>query len=342
MAAALPLALLTAAGGTETIKVYHLNPISAGVVPVNMDTGDALGDLYFYLGQFLLPVECADPHASGSSGFDCNNPERRDPSLVVTEVDLEVDTGYTVYSACNLCNGTDPLSGKPCELGTYVCDCFSDSNTTAPCDRSKVGKMHVADTFGHQPNAQCKAGREQLCPYTPQPMGSPEKEDYECEKCVFGPNRQKLQSEFGCVSSDLWHYCPSPTRCHPQNPDWTCWHDNIVRKTGGLWFSTLKEGQCGGTTVEDNCTWAVKATKTVNETCMHESIVDALVEHTPACFQGCPQPKNESSSCFIDCFFTSLLGEGAGDNTTGKLGGIPLSKLEEGWTRAFNGRCPLL
>ena len=46
------------------LTVYHLNPASAGAIPRNMDTGDALGDLYFYLGEFLLPIECLNgiPH----------------------------------------------------------------------------------------------------------------------------------------------------------------------------------------------------------------------------------------------------------------------------------------
>jgi hypothetical protein len=49
----------------QNLTVYHVNPASAGEVPVNMNTGDAAGDLFFYLGQFLLPLEYAS-HRSAS------------------------------------------------------------------------------------------------------------------------------------------------------------------------------------------------------------------------------------------------------------------------------------
>jgi len=49
--------VMTSATNVEMLSVYHMNPQSAGAIPLNMDTGDTLGDLYFYLGQFLLPVE---------------------------------------------------------------------------------------------------------------------------------------------------------------------------------------------------------------------------------------------------------------------------------------------
>jgi len=60
---------------TQALTVYHLNPAGVGAVPKNMDTGDARGDLYFYLGEFLLPIECANASASRMKEFDCNNPE---------------------------------------------------------------------------------------------------------------------------------------------------------------------------------------------------------------------------------------------------------------------------
>jgi len=325
---------------TQNMKVYHLNPLSAGVVPVNMDTGDAQGDLYFYLGQFLLPLECANiSNSSGhSAGFDCNNPERRDSSLVVTEVDLQVKNNYTVYSACNLCNGTDPFTGKSCTLGTYICDCFhhhSSGNTT--CDSNKVGIENVTAQFTHAMNPVCKDALDQLCPVAP---GSRDVDG--CYSCT-NKHRFELEFKYQCSKYDFYDYCPSnePTKCEPWNPDWTCWRENIVRKTGGFWFSTLADGQCTGKN-DDTCSWTVTNTKTVNETCMHESLVDMAEEYLPDCFQGCGLPRNESSPCWIGCFFDAILGPQARNSSTVALGGMPLSKLEEGWTRAFNGRCPLI
>jgi len=137
----------------ENITVFHLNSRSAGAVPTNMDTGDVLGDLNFYLGQFLLPLECRDP--AHVTGFDCNNPERVDPDLVVTKVVMEVDSRFTNYSACNLCeNGTDPLfpfltNRSDCEIGTYVCDCADWTGQGLVCDSLSVGiQNHQSQTRG--------------------------------------------------------------------------------------------------------------------------------------------------------------------------------------------------
>merc|ERR1719476_1295664 len=80
----------------QKLTLYHLNPLEAGVIPTNMDTGDERGDLYFYLGQFLLPIECANPE--GRAKFDCDNPERFGDT-VITRVVMEVDNRYTTYSA---------------------------------------------------------------------------------------------------------------------------------------------------------------------------------------------------------------------------------------------------
>merc|ERR1719321_1296303 len=82
----------------KNLTVYHLNPASAGAVPINMDTGDARGDLFFYLGQFLLPMECANASKEGRAHFDCDNPERVDPNLVVTKVEMQIDSRTTLYS----------------------------------------------------------------------------------------------------------------------------------------------------------------------------------------------------------------------------------------------------
>eukprot|EP01052_Picozoa_sp_SAG31_P072119 SAG31_NODE_31079_length_372_cov_1.142857_1_plen_59_part_10 len=43
---------------------------------------------------------------------------------------------------------------------------------------------------------------------------------------------------------------------------WDCWKDNVVKKTGGFWYSTVSAGYCapGQSVAEDGgqCTWRVK------------------------------------------------------------------------------------
>ena len=79
----------------RNITVYHVNPHQSGAIPVNMDTGNAAGDLMFDLIEVLLtPLACQNASAPG---FQCNNKEAVGQDLVVNKVTLEVDARY---SAC--------------------------------------------------------------------------------------------------------------------------------------------------------------------------------------------------------------------------------------------------
>ena len=77
------LALLTAGAAAWPIRVdpahaanitvYHVNPHEFGAVPINMDTGDATGDLFFDLFEVIItPLKCPD---GKGSGHGCTNPE---------------------------------------------------------------------------------------------------------------------------------------------------------------------------------------------------------------------------------------------------------------------------
>jgi len=164
-------------------------------VPADMDTGDALGDLNFYLGEFLLPLECRDP--DHGSEFDCNNPERVEPDLVVTKVEMVVDRRYTNYSACNLCeNGTDPwiLSNhSACEIGSYICDCVDFAHEGKICDPMQVGQQNQGGPRG------------------PWNMCGPEDPDY---KCWSGNSMAK--------TGGLWFSHPSAGLCHSYSQPGSC------------------------------------------------------------------------------------------------------------------------
>jgi hypothetical protein len=55
-----------AAGSWVTINVFHINPASYGAAPVDMNTGDALGDMYFDLRTKAISIECAPPIPPGN------------------------------------------------------------------------------------------------------------------------------------------------------------------------------------------------------------------------------------------------------------------------------------
>ena len=121
-----------------------------------------------------------------------------------------------------------------------------------------------------------------------------------------------------------------------QNPIMN-WHENVVHKTGGLWYSTQAAGQCHDG-APGNCSWrVVKPVKKISKTCS-DLVVNGLVESRGAgCFGGCPQPRNESSLCYIQCYYQTVLGEGAATSSNATGAGTP--KPGSTTRRAVLGRC---
>lgn len=102
----------------------------SGAAPVNMNTGNALGDMYFDLRSVDLPLECAHPNPQNA--HDCQNAEVVGNNLVITKIILEVDSSkYGDYGRCNVCvNGSDHHGHNNCTDGTYLCDCSTSFGGT--------------------------------------------------------------------------------------------------------------------------------------------------------------------------------------------------------------------
>lgn len=284
------LSLVGALTLDTNLTVYHLNPRSVGAMPLNMNTGDERGDLNFFLPQFFLPLACSDPDSRAR--FDCGNPERTDPDLVVTKVDIVVDSQYTEYSECNLCTGRDPFTGDTCINGTYVCDCG----------------------YGH--DVQCNATRV---------------------------GRESASGQYHCRNT---------------SEAWDCWGDNIDKVTGGYWYSTLEAGQCKNTTAPGNCSWKAVSMVTVKAQCITDAISTAVEHAGPSCFDSCSKPqwphhlrlssslveRNMSSSCWINCFFETLLGSGSSSSAPPEGQGMAIGDIVTVWKSAFlpvsEGGCP--
>lgn len=81
------------------LTVYHVNERSAGPIPVDMDTADLQGDMYFEMHSLVLPLECNTP-SSVRKPFECENAEVTSSDLVVNVLELEVDRRFGTYGAC--------------------------------------------------------------------------------------------------------------------------------------------------------------------------------------------------------------------------------------------------
>jgi len=132
------------------LTLYHVNPLKEGVEPVNMDTSDLPGDIFFDLRSVVLPVECASPYAWPG---DCENQEMVGDDLVISKLLVEADARWGEYGMCNVCgaDGRDPFSHMRCTPNEYFCTCRNKIGYgLEPCPdsvTSKVGRENITETF---------------------------------------------------------------------------------------------------------------------------------------------------------------------------------------------------
>jgi len=134
----------------HVISVYHVNPLHEGVVPVDMDTADLHGDIFFDLHSKTLPIECSPPFRA-LNATDCANSEVVDDDLVVTKLSLTVKGGrYGEYGRCNVClpSGIDPFSHLSCTPGEYFCTCGPYFMPYACNHQRRVGAENITKAFG--------------------------------------------------------------------------------------------------------------------------------------------------------------------------------------------------
>jgi len=88
-----PAPTLHATHKWANLTVFHVNPATYGATPINMDTADLLGDMYFDMRGAVVPIECQHPSKSPTASMcvsECVSLQRRDhddgtglrPSLV--------------------------------------------------------------------------------------------------------------------------------------------------------------------------------------------------------------------------------------------------------------------
>jgi len=302
------------------ITVYHVNPASYGAAPINMDTADMAGDAFFDLRSVALPLECAEsPHSS-----DCTNPEVTSDDLVITKLVLEVDKRYGQYGFCNVCvNGSAGISGSCSTEGAYVCSCWHHGGDGGyVCYHNKCYPSH----HGYENQTQC----ESTCVKSGKPGFMTElrsASSFPTTPCNASVGRENITQFFGQHT------------CSAGSANWECWRDNVAKKTGGLWFSTVDTGYCGEHQ-SDDCTWrVVEVTKVINKTCSDNSVYNAIeAADKQKCFESCGgvgKHRNTTDACWITCFYSTLLGPDAG-HSGGKVDGLPLEDLLAAWDAPFS------
>lgn len=153
MQSLLSAALLTALLGvptrrSTTVLAYHVNPLGEGLLPLDMDTADLRGEIFFDLRSRIMPLECRDGETRGFRA-DCANPEVVDPNLIVTKLSLTYYGDEGPYGRCNVCNasGVDPFSRLSCTPSEYFCTCGEYSNPYGCNAQVAVGLENISGAF---------------------------------------------------------------------------------------------------------------------------------------------------------------------------------------------------
>lgn len=137
------------------ITVYHVNEGSYGAAPINMNTADLNGDMFFDLRSKPLAMECAPGRPP--SGHDCTNQEVNPPAddpLVVTKLVLTIAAAFGPYGRCNVCvNGTDGHGDNNCKDNAYICNCGGGGGSSK-CP-ANVGFENVSTHFAGR---RCNTG----------------------------------------------------------------------------------------------------------------------------------------------------------------------------------------
>lgn len=156
----------------RNITVYHVNEAKFGPIPINMDSGDAVGDLFFDMLEVISqPLRCAGknrPPPNPHGPDFCKNQEAAGPDLRVNKLTLEVSTPFSGYAACNVgVNNSDPFGGY-CKTDTYCCGCVRPGGPhhyqPVPCNRT-VGSERVYETMGRFIHG-CKSNASAVDCYT--------------------------------------------------------------------------------------------------------------------------------------------------------------------------------
>ena len=132
---------------------------------------------------------------------------------------------------------------------------------------------------------------------------------------------------------------PTPSKFRHTTNYYDYWNYNVASLFGntgnGTWFSLVSK--------DEGKYWRnATIVKTINSKCQARPF-DAFVEQTGSeCFNACPQPKNQTSRCWIECFFSTTLGPDADKKIKPpgqQTGAMKVEDLSNAWLEGFTS-CP--
>ncbi|EDQ89268.1 uncharacterized protein MONBRDRAFT_25531 [Monosiga brevicollis MX1] len=121
-----------------------------------------------------------------------------------------------------------------------------------------------------------------------------------------------------------------------QGYTWQWWKYNLAQYLGGNWFSTVATGRCNSTNEAAPCYWrVVEVHKRISKTCSDKHMAAYVTQLSPRCFDNCPQPTNQTSSCWIGCFFDTLMGPQSASTYYNPTQAVPKNNLSWAFRQPF-------
>ena len=156
----------------------------------------------------------------------------------------------------------------------------------------------------------------------------------------FNSNDKWIQFVFrmGCHLNGTWYSTQKKGECTAQlqRPGAAGVGSHIPNSNPAAASSNMEGGDDAG------CWWSVAEVKrTVNQSCVDNSVIQAVQQRRPECWRNCPgnTGQNISQPCYLDCLFTTILG-----NATQGVEPMAADEITAAFRRAFasteDGGCP--
>eukprot|EP00035_Acanthoeca_spectabilis_P021876 m.440741 g.440741 ORF g.440741 m.440741 type:complete len:385 (-) comp18556_c0_seq1:103-1257(-) len=323
-----------------TITTYRMTP--AGVLDmVNKNTGDPNGDTSFVLSRRTTAYECRHGNANsfycdGMTQFDGDDSNSTD---IVQEWEIQIDGQWGPYLYCNPVNASDPLGPWDCDVTIGGGGGGGTPITPPPqCAKTNFSVYNGVCWEGYEPKTVPAATAGDCCAAASQ---------YGDSRFTFFESNQTCKLyrwAFNANHCDggmagMQERGPSQQTCNCSRVHQAVGRENLTvamagyessHPAGGEWYSFPQQGECTGDMKigDRNCTWKTVAVKrTIMAKCMYANLDANVVAHDPGCFSKCPQPKNVTSDCYLQCY-------------TGATEQMTHDELVAPWGKAFGSTDP--
>jgi len=281
------------------LTMFHVAPRSAGAIPLDMDTADAFGDLYFDWDTNHFPYKCLSEPDSN----DCSNPEVVSDELVITRLRVEVDNRWSAYHKCNICiNGSDRHGAVNCTDGEYVCTCGPNDATSDQDITDKCKNAFGNPTVGFK-NLAIEHAKDDCGEHD---------HDYYCWSEHIG---DKFQG--------MWYSMPKEGYCG----------DEAVELTDDCTWRVLEVTKVVDKSCADAAMFSLLEDFEMNEQ------QDGHLCFQSCTDSGVGAERNTSSSCWIKCAYEAVLGTNGGRGphlwSATQNDGIPTSRMVDLWNNLF-------